>query len=141
MRIDMNRFRQYLSEITRNSIDLKNIVGQGKMAPGSIELKAAKYILIELAEAMSNCLQHVLAKQKGLAVSGYIDTIAKGHKEGIISEALFQKLKPFFDFRNSLIHPYWIIDDETLIENIKGGVDDFDRFADEMESYARSIQK
>ena len=99
MRIDMNRFRQYLSEITRNSIDLKNIVGQGKMAPGSIELKAAKYILIELAEAMSNCLQHVLAKQKGLAVSGYIDTIAKGHKEGIISEALFQKLKPFFDFR------------------------------------------
>jgi hypothetical protein len=52
MRIDMNRFRQYLSEITRNSIDLKNIVGQGMMAPGSMELKAAKYILIELAEAM-----------------------------------------------------------------------------------------
>jgi len=47
----------------------------------------------------------------------------------------------FFDFRNSLVHRYWIIDDETLIENIKGGVDDFDRFADEMESYARSIQK
>jgi len=141
MRIDMNRFRQYLSEITRNSIDLKNIVGQGQLSPGSIELKAAKYILIELAEAMSNCLQHILAKQKGLAVSGYIDTIDKGHKEGIISEALFQKLKPFFDFRNSLVHRYWIIDDETLIENIKCGMDDFDRFADEMESYARSIQK
>ena len=140
MRNEMKPFRQYLSEITRNSIDLKNIVGPGKMAPGSMELKAAKYILSELAEAMSNCLQHVLAKQKGLAVSGYIDTIAKGHKEGIISEALFQKLKPFFDFRNSLVHRYWIID-ETLIENIKGGMDDFDRFAEEMESYVRSIQK
>jgi uncharacterized protein YutE (UPF0331/DUF86 family) len=48
---------------------------------------------------------------------------------------------PSIVFRNSLVHRYWIIDDETLIENIKGGVDDFDRFADEMESYARSIQK
>lgn len=141
MRIDLNRFRRYLSEITRNSLDLKKIVEQGKMAPGSIELKAAKYILIELAEAMSNCLQHILAKQKGIAVSGYIDTIAKGHKEGIISEALFQKLKPFFDFRNSLIHRYWIIEDETLIENIKGGMDDFERFTEEMDAYVRSVRE
>jgi uncharacterized protein YutE (UPF0331/DUF86 family) len=137
----MRRFRQYLSEITRNSLDLKKIVEQGKLAPGSIELKAAKYILIELAEAMSNCLQHILATQKGVAVSGYIDTIAKGHKEGIISETLFQKLKPFFDFRNSLIHRYWSIDDETLIENIKAGIDDFERFADELETYVRSLRK
>jgi uncharacterized protein YutE (UPF0331/DUF86 family) len=137
----MRRFRQYLSEITRNSLDLKKIVEQGKLEPGSIELKAAKYILIELAEAMSNCLQHILAKQKGVAVSGYIDTIAKGHKEGILSETLFQKLKPFFDFRNSLIHRYWSIDDETLIENIKAGIDDFERFADELETYVRSLRK
>jgi len=141
MKVDMNRFRQYLTEITRNSIDLKKIVEQGELAPGSIELKAVKYILIELAEAMSNCLQHVLAKQKGVAVSGYIDTIAKGYKEGIISEALFQKLKPFFDFRNSLIHRYWIIDDGTLIENIKGGLEDFDRFTDEMEAYVQSVRE
>jgi uncharacterized protein YutE (UPF0331/DUF86 family) len=141
MRIDMNRLRQYLAEITRNSLDLKKIVEQGKLAPGSIELKAAKYILIELAEAMSNCLQHVLAKEKGVAVSGYIDTIAKGYKVGIISEELFQKLKPFFDFRNSLIHRYWAIDDETLIENIKGGVDYFDQFTGELEAYARSVRE
>lgn len=141
MRIDLARLQQYLSEITRNSLDLKKIVEQGKLAPGSIELKAAKYILIELAEAMSNSLQHILAKQKGIAVSGYIDTIAKGHKEGILSEALLQKLKPFFDFRNSLIHRYWIIDDETLVENIKAGLDDFDRFVDEMEMHIRSLQQ
>lgn len=141
MRIDIIRFRQYVLEITRNSDDLKKTVGKGSLAPDSMELKAAKYILIELAEAMSNCLQHVLAKQMGIAVSGYIDTIVKGHKEGIISEELFQKLKPFFDFRNSLIHRYWIIDDEKLIENIKAGLDDFDRFANEMEAYLVSIQK
>ena len=141
MRVDTRRVRQYETEITRNSQELRNIVEQGRLAAGSIELKAAKYLVIELAEAMSNCLQHLLAKQKGIAVSGYIDTIAKGHKEGIISEDLFKKMKPFFDFRNSLVHRYWTIDDERLIQNIRDGIDDFDCFTDEVEAYVASIQK
>jgi uncharacterized protein YutE (UPF0331/DUF86 family) len=141
MMIDLKRFKLYLTEITRNSDELKKILAPGTLSPDSLELKAAKYILIELAEAMSNALQHLLAKQKGIAVSGYIDTIAKGHKEGILSEGLFTKLKPFFAFRNSLIHRYWVIDDEKLIENIKAGKDDFDRFVEEMERYLLSIQK
>jgi len=101
--------------------------------------KSPNKVLIELAEAMSNTLQHILAKQKGIAVSGYIDTIAKGYKEGIISEELFQKLKPFFDFRNSLVHRYWIIDDEKIIANIQSGKDDFNQFAEELEAYIKSI--
>jgi uncharacterized protein YutE (UPF0331/DUF86 family) len=139
MRVDPARIRQYLIEITRNSRELQKIVGGGRMAPDSTELRAAKYLLIELAEAMSNCLQHLLARQKGIAVSGYIDTIAKSRKEGILSEDLFSRLKPFFDFRNSLIHRYWTIDDGKLIENIKAGQNDFDRFADEIEAYLSSI--
>lgn len=141
MRIDIKRLRQYLAEIMRNSQELKEIVEKGALAPDSIELKAAKYLLIELAEAISNCLQHLLAKQKGIAVSGYIDTIAKGYKEGILSEGLFQKLKPFFDFRNSLIHRYWTVDDEKLIENIKAGLNDFDQFVDETETYLTSQER
>jgi uncharacterized protein YutE (UPF0331/DUF86 family) len=38
-------------------------------------------------------------------------------------------------FRNSLIHRYWSIDDDRLIENIKNGRDDFDRFVEEIEAY------
>jgi uncharacterized protein YutE (UPF0331/DUF86 family) len=141
MRIDIKRLRQYLTEIIRNSQELKRIVEQGALTPDSIELKAAKYLLIELAEAMSNCLQHLLAKQKGIAVSGYIDTIAKGYKEGILSEGLFQKLKPFFDFRNSLIHRYWTVNDEKLIEKIIAGLNDFDQFVDETEMYLSSQER
>ena len=37
--------------------------------------QAAKYILIELAEAMSNTIQHFLARDKGIGVSGYVDAI------------------------------------------------------------------
>jgi uncharacterized protein YutE (UPF0331/DUF86 family) len=43
--------------------------------------------------------------------------------------------------RNSLVHRYWTVDDEKLIENIKAGLNDFGRFADEVEAYLVSAQK
>jgi uncharacterized protein YutE (UPF0331/DUF86 family) len=137
MNFDPVRIKNYLTEIRRNSAALKELLDKNELMPDSIPLKAAKYILIELAEAMSNTIQHILAKEKGVPVSGYIDAIVKAHENGIISEALFQRLKPFFDFRNSLIHRYWTIDDNRLIGNLKSGRDDFDRFVGEIEAYSK----
>jgi len=135
VRSDPFRIKNYLTEIRRNNLDLKKILDGNELLPDSIALKAAKYILIELAEAMSGTIQHILAKEMGIPVSGYIDTVVKGYENGILSKDLFQRLKPFFDFRNSLIHRYWQIDDRRLIENIKTGYRDFDDFIEEIEAY------
>lgn len=135
MKTDLVRIRKYLAEIQKNSHELNEIIDQNRLSPGSIELKAAKYMLIELAEAMANTLQHILAKDRGVAVSGYIDTILKAHEYGIVSEDLFAALKPFFDFRNSLIHRYWKVDDAVLISNIQTGKNDFEKFIEEIEAY------
>jgi uncharacterized protein YutE (UPF0331/DUF86 family) len=126
-------------EITKNSSDLKVLIDENLLHTESIELKAAKYMLIELAECVSNTLQQILAKEKGIPVSGYIDTIVKGYKSGIISEDLFNKLKPFLDFRNSLVHRYWVIDDKRLIKNILDGHKDFLQFVDEIEKYLMKV--
>jgi uncharacterized protein YutE (UPF0331/DUF86 family) len=135
VRIDKAKINRFLLEITKNSADLRELIAENRLHADSVEIKAAKYILIELAEAVSNILQHVLAKEKGIPVSGYIDTIVKGHKASIISEDLFVKLKPFLEFRNSLVHRYWIIDDEKLIQNLIKGHKDFEQFVDEIEKY------
>jgi len=134
VKADPVRIKSYLSEIRRNSIALQQLIDKNELIPESIPLKAAKYVLIELAEAMSNTIQHLLAKEKGIAVSGYIDAIVKAQEHGIVSDDLFQRLKPFFNFRNSLIHRYWIIDDNQLIENIRNGRNDFERFIAEIEA-------
>ena len=84
MKIDPVRIKSYLSEIRRNSTALQELIDNNELAPDSVPLKAAKYILIELAEAMSNVIQHILAKGKGIAVSGYIDAVVKAHDNGII---------------------------------------------------------
>ena len=108
MKVDPIRIKNYLSEIRRNSLSLQELLDQNEIVPDSIPLKAAKYILIELAEPMSNTIQHILAKEKGTTVSDYIDTVVKAHENRIISDDSFQRLKPFFDFALSLIHRYWI---------------------------------
>lgn len=138
MDVDPIRIKTYLTEIRRNSIALQELIDNDELVPDSVPLKAVKYILIELAEAMSNTIQHILAKEKGVPVSGYIDAVAKAREHKIISEDLFQRLKPFFDFRNSLIHRYWIVDDNRLISNLKSGRDDFESFLSEIETYVKS---
>ena len=140
MSLDETRIKKYLQEITRGSEELRTLVRENQLKPGSIPLKAAKYLLIELAEGLSNVLQHILAKEKGVPVSGYLDSIVKGCEEGIISEGLFNKLKPFLEFRNTLIHRYWIVDDSRLIENILRGQNDFSLFVSEIENYLKSIK-
>lgn len=135
MKADPVRIKQYLTEIRRDSFELNQLIEQNELSPGSVPLKAAKYILIELAEAMSNAIQHILARDKGIPVSGYIEAILKAYENGLVSEDLFQSLKPFFDFRNSLIHRYWTVDDVRLIDNIQAGRHDFDHFIEEIEAY------
>jgi uncharacterized protein YutE (UPF0331/DUF86 family) len=135
MKTDPIRIKSYLAEIRKNSSELNQLIDQNELKAESLPLKAAKYLLIELAEAMSNTIQHILAKEKGVAVSGYIDSVVKAPQHELISADLFQRLKPFFDFRNSLIHRYWSIEDDRLIENIKTGRNDFDRFVEEIEGY------
>ncbi len=135
MNIDKARITRYLTEMTKTSCDLEELSKSGRLTPDSIELKAAKYMLVELAEVICNILQHVLAKEKGIAVSGYIDTFVKAYDNSIISDSLFNRLKPFLDFRNSLIHRYWTIEDSLLIKNIQECKTDFKQFIEEIERY------
>jgi len=79
-----------------------------------------------------------LFKHFGSAVKGYVDTIKKGFEKGLVSEDVYNTLKPFFDFRNSLIHRYWIIDDMTFLQNLKLGYKDFFRFCEEIENFLKN---
>jgi uncharacterized protein YutE (UPF0331/DUF86 family) len=70
-----------------------------------------------------------------------LDTIVKGFEQGLISEDLLKKLKPFFEFRNTLIHRYWVVDDSLLIINILKGKNDFSQFVTEIEAYLKSEKR
>jgi uncharacterized protein YutE (UPF0331/DUF86 family) len=101
-------------------------------------LKGLKYTLVEIAEAMANILQHILAKDMGEPVTGYVETILRAWEKNILPVSLSVKLKPFFDFRNSLIHRYWCISDEKLLALVRENKGDFLDFIETIETYLKA---
>ncbi|GLI54030.1 type VII toxin-antitoxin system HepT family RNase toxin [Thermodesulfovibrio yellowstonii] len=131
MNIDVKRISQYIYAIKENTDDIKSILED--FSPEEILnnkriLKALKFNLVEIAESISLTIQHILAKNYGIPVKGYIDTIKKAREKNIIDESVYVSLKPFFDFRNILIHRYWEIDDSLLLKNVKENLESFYQF-------------
>ncbi len=141
MKIDRERILKYLSEIKSRHHDLEELLranSDTQMLDQPWVLKGMKYSLIEIAEAMAATLQHILAKDLGEAVTGYVETIAKSGEKKIVPQELAGKLNPFFRFRNSLVHRYWFISDEKLLALVRENKDDFLAFIESIESYLKS---
>ncbi|MBI5529666.1 MAG: DUF86 domain-containing protein [Deltaproteobacteria bacterium] len=138
MNIDKERLLTHLYDVKRNALDLEKTFSardDAAILADDVLLKAIKYVLIETAEAVANALQHVLAKGLGTPVSGYLDTLAHARSAGVISEELFLSLKPFFEFRNALIHRYWTMDDALIVRNARQGHGDFMAFIEAVEKF------
>lgn len=54
MNIDKARVNRFLMEIKRTGSDLNGLTRQNNLKPDSIELKAAKYMPVEMAGAICN---------------------------------------------------------------------------------------
>jgi uncharacterized protein YutE (UPF0331/DUF86 family) len=141
MNIDKERLENYLRDIKKRNIEIEDLLENHtdkQIISNDWLIRGLKYLLIEIAEIMANTLIHIMTKAKGESVTGYIETIIKSGEIGIISKSTADKLKPFFDFRNSLVHRYWIISDEKLIKLVRKNHKDFDTFIKEIEKYTKT---
>lgn len=138
MKLDKNRIQNYLLDIKSRTLEIEGLLREHtaeELLAQPWLVKGLKYLLIELAEIMANVLTHIFTRDKGEAVTGYVEMIVRAGERGIISKSLSSKLKPFFDFRNSLIHRYWIISDDRLIDLVQKNYKDFLNFIEEIEKY------
>src|SRR4030042_5376748 len=143
MKIDTARLQNYLLDIKSRTIEIEKLLSNNnneQILSNPWLIRGLKYLLIEIAEIMANALTHILTRDKGQTVTGYIDTIIKAGDVSIISDSLSKKLKPFFDFRNSIIHRYWIISDEKLLLLTRENYKDFELFIDEIKIYMHKQQ-
>lgn len=130
MKIDIEKIEGYLLDIKAQHNGIESLLSKStdhEILNQTWIMKGLKYSLIEIAEAMANTLQHILAKERGEPVIGYKETILRAGEPGIISQELSKKLKPFFDFRNSLIHISLVRDNKA----------DFINFIEAIEKYIK----
>ncbi len=126
-----DRVSKGIADILEAQAEMRKILSAGKEAFLSDRKNSlsVKYLLIEAVEAIADVCQHLLAKAKGVACSGYVDCIVKAGENGIIRPELANKLRKLADLRNSLIHRYWIINDEELFAQCSANIGDFSDFA------------
>jgi len=129
--VDVRRVQRYLITIRENTEDIRGLItryGDDQILKDRYLLKALKYCLIEIAEAMADTLQHLLSRTKGLAAESYLELVEKASQSALIDPDLLGRLKFFFKFRNMLVHRYWEIEDRRLLQDTRKGLEDFELF-------------
>lgn len=140
MKIDVERIQRYLLEIKARHYEIEELLQKNtdeEILKEPWVLKGLKYTLVEISEAMANTLQHILSKDRGELATGYVDTIIRAGEGRVIPDSLAKKLKPFFDFRNSLVHRYWVISDDKLLILVRENKADFVAFIEAVEDFLR----
>jgi uncharacterized protein YutE (UPF0331/DUF86 family) len=129
--LDPKRIESYLQQIVAEVADVEKTLSipDDQILSDRAKLKSLKYSVIVIAEAMTGALQHILAKKHGVAVDGYSDALMKSTQHKVVDEDLLGRLRPFFVFRNMLVHQYWRVQDEAFLENLRAGLGDFREFA------------
>jgi len=132
--VDKEKVWQYEAEIK----EAQNVMAE--ITAGDIEdfirdsmkIRAIKYTLIVLVEAICNLCRHILTKKAHIVVEEYMEALLKMQEKGFLSEEITSLLTPLIKLRHQLIHGYWKTDDRRLFLETKSNLKTIDRFVSEI---------
>jgi uncharacterized protein YutE (UPF0331/DUF86 family) len=142
--IDRKRVEQYLVEIIESLTVLKNLTdgsNVGDFAGDQVKVRAMKYTLVVMVEAICNLFRHILAKRYHEVVEEYMETVIKIREKGVLSTSILEKLIPLTKLRHQLIHGYWKTDDRRLFEETRDSLAVIEALITEMNIFLLSLQK
>ena len=125
-----DRITKGIADVLEAKAEMEKILSAGRVPflAGRKNALALRYLLIEAVETITDVCQHLLAKTKGVACSGYVDCIVKAGENGVINVEHSKKMRKLADLRNSLIYRYWIINEEELFAQCSANIGDLPDF-------------
>lgn len=100
---------------------------------------AAKYRLIVAIEAALSICNHLCSRVARKAPETFADCFRILGKEGIISEALAQRLSKMARFRNLVIHLYWQVDNSRVHRILQEDARDLEEYLAQVGHFLKEI--
>jgi uncharacterized protein YutE (UPF0331/DUF86 family) len=131
MRLDPDRVRTKLQDITRALDRLQSIQSQGQKSFLADEdsQDIARSRLLIATEAALNICYHTAAKKLHKVPEDYAQCFQMLGEAGLIPEDLASRLSMMARFRNRLVHMYWDIDYCQVYEILSENLKDLDEFS------------
>jgi uncharacterized protein YutE (UPF0331/DUF86 family) len=106
--LDLDKILRYMAEIRESQKVLDEMTSEDidECASNPIKMRAMKYTLIVLVEAICNLCRHILAKKAHVVVEEYMEAILKMQENGFFSDRTTNSLVPLTKLRHQLIHGY-----------------------------------
>lgn len=95
----------------------------------------AEHHIRKSLEILFDIGRHIIAKEFSLKPEDYEDVIRILHKNKVIDDKLYKRAVGFGRFRNRLVHLYWQVTNEDILEFIKKNGWVFERFCKEIIEY------
>lgn len=97
----------------------------------------SRYHLQIILEAMFTIGNQVIANSVLRKPTGYKDILTVLYENKMLEKSLYGKLVSFADLRNRLVHTYWKISREELLQIIKVQLSYFERFIEAILNYIK----
>lgn len=99
-------------------------------------LYSVMHLLLVTIEATATLCSHAVARLRHQTPTSYAECFEMLRSLDVVDETLASRLTRMARFRNILIHRYWEVDDERVLEYARHNLGDFDLF---LEAYERLI--
>lgn len=86
------------------------------------------HLLLISIEATAAICNHILAKVARKVPESYVSCFEAMSDMGIVSEDLLSRLKRMARFRTLLVHRYWTVDPQKVLEIAREHTSDFEEF-------------
>ena len=130
MAIDIEKIKQRITEIKENIEKIKKYssIPEDEFWEDERNILSIKHLLLESIEACGNICVHILAKKIFKASSSFAECFENLYKSKVIDKDLSDKLIKMARFRNVLVHRYWQINDQKILDYAKNNLGDFNHF-------------
>lgn len=137
MEINLEKLKIRMCEIRENKEKIQKYatIPEKEFWKDERNILSIKHLLLQSIEAIGSICNHISAKKFLRAPSSFPECFEILSNSKVIDNELSLKLRKMARFRNILVHRYWEIEDQKILDYARNSLEDFDRFLKSVTDY------